>query len=447
MRAPQDEDKLPDRQLASEFYNKYVLKEVLGKGLSSVVRRCVHIETGQEFAVKIMDVTGGDVDADGLNLREQTLREIRILRKVAGHRHIIQLMETFDATSVIFLIFELCKNGELFDLLNNNVDLTQKNARRIMKQVLEAVKHCHSLDVIHRDLKPENILLDDNYNVKLTDFGFSKEISKETRLYEVCGTPGYLAPELLMSGMLESHCNPGYSFEVDYWACGVIMYIMLVGNPPFWHRNALRMIRLICSGKFCISGPGWEFIPDETKDLLTRFLTREPEERITIDQALAHPHFTSPGHFRVMSENDNESEELPTTEEMAVKAPREEEENGAEDGSHLLVEENAPFNPRQMFRRAFHVIQAFIRLKRLRDTPIPVECNTLINNPYQCKEFRKMMEVVAVNVYGHWIKKNEIQNRASLFQTTSLRNLKDMRNNEGDEEDSSVEQKRLNKSI
>lgn len=428
MRAPQDEDNLPDQQLAAEFYNKYVLKEILGRGLSSVVRRCVDVKTGEEFAVKIMDVTGNDVDADGMNPREQTLREIHILQKVAGHCHIIQLIEYFDVTSVIFLVFELCKNGELFELLNNKTGLSQKNARRIMKQILEAVRHCHDLNIIHRDLKPENILLDDQLNVKLTDFGFSKEISKETRLFEVCGTPGYLAPELLMSGMLEPEINPGYSFEVDYWACGVILYVMMIGKPPFWHRNALRMVRLICSGKFSMEGPGWEFIPDETKDLITRFLTNDPKNRINIAQALAHPLFTSPGQFSKSTSSqslstmvDNEPEFSPEPLESPGSSP---------------VHVSKSFNPRKKFRLAFHVVKTFVRLRHLHASPIPIACSTLYDQPYQCKEFRRMIEAVAINIYGHWIKKNDIQNRGSLYQASSIRNVKESRNNTDDEEDS-----------
>ncbi len=228
---------------ARGFYQKYEPKEVLGKGLSSVVRRCVCKNTGEEFAVKIMDVSdSGIVDEDGLSLREQIQREAEILRRVSGHPNIVALHDVYESPTFVFLVFELCRNGELFDYLTSKVRLSEKRVRIIMKQVgknerlnvfltierlyndyffnfqvLEAVAHCHGLGVVHRDLKPENVLLDDQFNVKLTDFGFAKVLQGGERLYEVCGTPGYLAPELLKAGMLERHeCN-GYSFEVDAW--------------------------------------------------------------------------------------------------------------------------------------------------------------------------------------------------------------------------------------
>ena len=124
----------------------------------------------------------------------------------------------------------------------------------LMFQILDAIKHCHSAGVVHRDVKPENILLDQDFNIKLTDFGFAKILQPGERLYEVCGTPGYLAPELLKyvpndcnpfkimieplfrAGMVEQHECDGYGFEVDIWACGVVLYTMLAGFPPFWHR-------------------------------------------------------------------------------------------------------------------------------------------------------------------------------------------------------------------
>ena len=180
------EDTLPGLDIATAFYQKYQPKEILGRGVSSTVRRAVHKESGQSFAVKIIDVSADVVDQDGLNLREQTMREINILRLVAGHENIIELLDVFESVTYIFLVFELCEEGELFDYLNRVVTISEKKARRIMRQVLEALQHCHARQVVHRDIKPENILLDTDHNVKLTDFGFAKILRSEERLYEVC---------------------------------------------------------------------------------------------------------------------------------------------------------------------------------------------------------------------------------------------------------------------
>lgn len=119
----------------------------------------------------------------------------------------------FESNTFIFLVFELCKNGELFDYLTSVVTLSEKKTRYIMRQVFEGLQHVHTRGVVHRDLKPENILLDDNLNVKITDFGFAKKLANGEVLHDLCGTPGYLAPETLRCNMIEG--APGYSFEVD----------------------------------------------------------------------------------------------------------------------------------------------------------------------------------------------------------------------------------------
>ena len=131
-----DSDCLPPQDFATAFYQKYEPKEILGKGVSSTVRRAVSKETGESFAVKIIDVSQDLVDSDGLDLRGQTMREINILRTVAGHDNIIELLDVFESPTFIFLIFELAVNGELFDYLNTVVNISEKKARRIMKQVI-----------------------------------------------------------------------------------------------------------------------------------------------------------------------------------------------------------------------------------------------------------------------------------------------------------------------
>lgn len=125
----------------------------------------------------------------------------------------VELQDVFESDAFIFLVFELCRNGELFDYLTSVVTLSEKKTRYIMRQVFEGVDYIHSHSIVHRDLKPENILLDNSFNVKITDFGFAKVLLDDQKLFDLCGTPGYLAPETLKCSMWEK--APGYSREVD----------------------------------------------------------------------------------------------------------------------------------------------------------------------------------------------------------------------------------------
>ncbi|XP_060533371.1 phosphorylase b kinase gamma catalytic chain, liver/testis isoform isoform X1 [Cylas formicarius] len=374
MAKEEEYDKLPDKDAAKEFYAKYEPKEILGRGISSTVRRCIEKETGKEFAAKIIDLSNDDSSL------EATRQEISILRIVAGHPYIIELQDVFESSTFIFLVFELCKHGELFDYLTSVVALSEKKTRYIMKQVFEGVHHIHSKGVVHRDLKPENILLDDNLNVKITDFGFAKKLENEELLHDLCGTPGYLAPETLKTNMFEDF--PGYSFEVDIWACGVIMYTLLVGCPPFWHRKQMIMLRNIMDGKYSFTSPEWADISEAPKDLIRKLLVVDPKQRISVSEALRHEFF------------------------QAVKL------------------QQSKFNPRRKFQMAILFVRAMIRIQRLRFTPEPLSLDTARIDPYRVKLLRKVVDGCAFRVYGHWVKKGEGQNRAALFENTPKTELK-----------------------
>ncbi|KAK9746310.1 Protein kinase domain [Popillia japonica] len=392
MAKEEEEDKLPDKDAAKEFYAKYEPKEILGRGISSTVRRCIEKETGKEYAAKIIDLSTDS--SDGHSFHDATMQEIAILRHVAGHPYIIELQdvfesstfiflvfEVFESSTFIFLVFELCKHGELFDYLTSVVTLSEKKTRYIMRQILEGVLHVHSKGIVHRDLKPENILLDDNLNVKITDFGFAKKLNpgevlhKKLNpgevLHDLCGTPGYLAPETLKCSMFEN--APGYSFEVDLWACGVIMYTLLVGCPPFWHRKQMIMLRNIMEGKYSFTSPEWADISEPPKDLIRKLLVVEPGQRISLRDALEHPFFQT----------------------MRLQQRK--------------------FNAKQKFKWAILVVRAMVRLQRLRFTPEPLSVTVAQTDPYRIKILRKVIDGCAFRVYGHWVKKGEGQNRAALL--------------------------------
>lgn len=373
MAKDEEDDLLPDKDAAKGFYAKYEPKEILGRGISSTVRRCIEKETGKEFAAKIIDL-GAAESGDSNHMLEATRQEIQILRQVMGHKFIIELQDVFESDAFIFLVFELCRQGELFDYLTSVVTLSEKKSRYIMRQIFEGVDYIHSRNIVHRDLKPENILLDDSLNVKITDFGFARKLKDNEKLFDLCGTPGYLAPETLKCNMFED--APGYSKEVDIWACGVIMFTLLVGCPPFWHRKQMVMLRNIMEGKYSFTSPEWADISEDPKDLIRKCLVVDPTKRITVVEALKHPFFNT------------------------------------------VLRKQSQFNARKKFQFAILCIRAVVRIKRLRYTPEPLRAEDALRDPYRIKVLRKVIDGCAFRVYGHWVKKGEGQNRAALFENT-----------------------------
>ncbi|XP_060568678.1 phosphorylase b kinase gamma catalytic chain, skeletal muscle/heart isoform-like isoform X1 [Ruditapes philippinarum] len=349
------------------------ISEVLGRGISSVVRRCTEKNTGKEYAVKIIDISGERSDSyQAEQTKEDTIREINILRMCTGHEQIIELHDAFETPTFIFLVFELCKQGELFDYLTQVVTLSEKRTRVIMKQLLTAVEYLHSKNIVHRDLKPENILLDDNLNVKLSDFGFATVLGPNEELAELCGTPGYLAPEVLAVSMYDN--VPGYRHEVDMWACGVIMYTLLCGAPPFWHRKQMQMLRMIMQGNYKFGSPEWDDVSQSPKDLISKLLVVDPRKRLTAKEALAHTFF------------------------------------------HIDITPEKKFEAKKHFKAAVLCVNFFYRLKFFFNNPPPVSIDVLQTNPYSVKFCRKLLDGCAFKMYGHWVKKADNQNRAALFE-------------------------------
>ncbi|XP_056627925.1 phosphorylase b kinase gamma catalytic chain, liver/testis isoform [Triplophysa dalaica] len=370
-------EELPDWVGAKEFYQKYDPKEVIGRGVSSVVRRCVHKHTGQEYAVKIIEITEEKMTEQQLDeVKSSTLKEIHVLNLVNGHPSIITLIDSYETTTFIFLVFDLMRRGELFDYLTEKVTLSEKETRSMMRALLEAVQYLHSLNIVHRDLKPENVLLDDEGHIKLSDFGFSVQLQPNEKLRELCGTPGYLAPEILKCSMDETH--EGYGKEVDLWACGVILFTLLAGSPPFWHRKQLLMLRMIMEGRYQFSSPEWDDRSDTVKDLISRLLVVEPTFRLTAEQALAHPFFLQ-----------------------------------------YQKEEVRLFSPRKTFRVLIVTVLACIRMQCRYNRARPLTKELLARDPYSLRGVRKLIDGCAFRIYGHWVKKGEQQNRAALFQNTA----------------------------
>ncbi|XP_006872311.1 PREDICTED: calcium/calmodulin-dependent protein kinase type II subunit delta-like isoform X9 [Elephantulus edwardii] len=263
----------------TRFTDEYQLFEELGKGAFSVVRRCMKIPSGQEYAAKI-------INTKKLSARDhQKLeREARICR-LLKHPNIVRLHDSISEEGFHYLVFDLVTGGELFEDIVAREYYSEADASHCIQQILEAVLHCHQMGVVHRDLKPENLLLASKSKgaaVKLADFGLAIEVQGDQQAwFGFAGTPGYLSPEVLRK-------DP-YGKPVDMWACGVILYILLVGYPPFWDEDQHRLYQQIKAGAYDFPSPEWDTVTPEAKDLINKMLTINPAKRITASEALKHP--------------------------------------------------------------------------------------------------------------------------------------------------------------
>ncbi|XP_067101607.1 calcium/calmodulin-dependent protein kinase (CaM kinase) II gamma 1 isoform X5 [Osmerus mordax] len=264
---------------STRFTDDYQLYEELGKGAFSVVRRCVKKSSGQEYAAKI-------INTKKLSARDhQKLdREARICR-LLKHPNIVRLHDSISEEGFHYLVFDLVTGGELFEDIVAREYYSEADASQCINQILESVNHIHQHDIVHRDLKPENLLLASKLKgaaVKLADFGLAIEVQGDQQAwFGFAGTPGYLSPEVLRK-------DP-YGKPVDIWACGVILYILLVGYPPFWDEDQHKLYQQIKAGAYDFPSPEWDTVTPEAKNLINQMLTINPAKRITSEQALKHP--------------------------------------------------------------------------------------------------------------------------------------------------------------
>ncbi|XP_036836092.1 calcium/calmodulin-dependent protein kinase type II subunit beta isoform X5 [Oncorhynchus mykiss] len=263
----------------TRFTDEFQLYEELGKGAFSVVRRCVKLCTGQEYAAKI-------INTKKLSARDhQKLeREARICR-LLKHSNIVRLHDSISEEGFHYLLFDLVTGGELFEDIVAREYYSEADASHCITQILDSVHHIHQHDIVHRDLKPENLLLASkckNAAVKLADFGLAIEVQGDQQAwFGFAGTPGYLSPEVLR--------KEAYGKPVDIWACGVILYILLVGYPPFWDEDQHKLYQQIKAGAYDFPSPEWDTVTPEAKNLINQMLTINPAKRITAQEALKHP--------------------------------------------------------------------------------------------------------------------------------------------------------------
>jgi calcium/calmodulin-dependent protein kinase I len=255
----------------------YKLDEVLGEGSFAIVRKGIKKATNEEFAIKIIDKTSLESD-DQIALQS----EVEILSQI-DHPNIVKLHEIFDEKNRFSMVMEIMTGGELFDRIVEKEHYSEKEAADTIRPIVDAIRYCHSMGIAHRDLKPENLLYattDPNSIIKITDFGLAKVINNDL-MTTACGTPGYVAPEILT--------GKGYDIAVDYWSIGVILYVMLCGFPPFSEDSNEKLFEMIKTGNYEFPSPQWDPISDYAKDLIKKLLVVDPSKRLTADGILKHP--------------------------------------------------------------------------------------------------------------------------------------------------------------
>ncbi|NWT88481.1 DCLK2 kinase, partial [Lanius ludovicianus] len=263
---------------SSTILEKYKVGKVIGDGNFAVVKECVERSTGKEFALKIID------KAKCCGKEHLIENEVSILRRVK-HPNIIMLIEEMDTPTELYLVMELVKGGDLFDAITSSTKYTERDGSAMVYNLASALKYLHGLNIVHRDIKPENLLVceysDGTKSLKLGDFGLATVV--EGPLYTVCGTPTYVAPEII--------AETGYGLKVDIWAAGVITYILLCGFPPFRSENNLQedLFDQILVGKLEFPSPYWDNITDSAKELISLMLHVNAEARYTAAQILSHP--------------------------------------------------------------------------------------------------------------------------------------------------------------
>lgn len=274
---PLDDDCHAWKKRTTDVRDHYDFKEVLGTGAFSEVVLAEEKRTQRLVAIKC-------IPKKAIEGKENSIEnEIAVLHKIK-HTNIVSLEEIFESKSHLYLVMQLVSGGELFDRIIEKGFYTEKDASKLILQILDAVKYLHDMGIVHRDLKPENLLyysMDEDSKIMISDFGLSKIEGSGSVMSTACGTPGYVAPEVL--------AQKPYSKAVDCWSIGVISYILLCGYPPFYDENDAKLFEQILKAEYEFDSPYWDDISDSAKDFIVHLMEKDPSIRFSCEQALMHP--------------------------------------------------------------------------------------------------------------------------------------------------------------
>lgn len=275
------------------YATDYKLGKILGEGAYGKVCLVSHKKTEIVRAMKMIKKSSMKKEA-----REELLSEVSILKSL-DHPNIVRLIEIYEDDRYYYLLQEYCSGGELFDKIQEIGIFSEKQAAEYMRQIVSAIYYCHEKGIVHRDLKPENLLIESkkhNAELKVIDFGVSMKYKKGEKMHDKYGTPYYIAPEVLLRS---------YDEKCDIWSCGVILFILLCGYPPFNGPTDIEIMKAVKTGRFTFDEADWKGVSREAKNLITKMLAYTPAKRISAREILEDPwikgnSFTAPVNINIV---------------------------------------------------------------------------------------------------------------------------------------------------
>ena len=298
-----------DKRGGRIFRDAYVLSKSIGSGNFSIVRQCRDKFARCMYAAKIMEIKGTKQECD--EIVDMVKNEVSIVRKLK-HEYIIQFVDVFFEAERVIVITELSEYGDLHDFTSKNAEnMDEMQARLFALHIASAVNYMHSLHIVHRDIKPENFLIfkgkqETNYLLKLCDFGLAEEVLKYGGLTRICGTPSFVAPEILE--------KKNYGLPVDIWSMGITFYFMLSQCCPFDHVDMNLAFELIIKSDLQFPSPRWDCISGDAKDLIRNMLTKNPKKRVVSGDVMHHKWF----HQKSPSKNISSKEKKMTFKSASI---------------------------------------------------------------------------------------------------------------------------------
>ncbi|CAM8915019.1 unnamed protein product [Rhodiola kirilowii] len=272
--------------MSEELKRNYELQEEIGRGRFGVVYRCISSASGRTFACKSIDkrlIANDSIDCQCL------IKEPKFNKIVSGSPNVVEMHDVFEDSDYLHLIFEFCGYQTLYERMTAET-FSEKEAAELMEKLVAAVAHCHRRGVAHRDVKPDNVFFYDRNRLKLGDLGSAEWFGSGETMSGLVGTPYYVAPEVV--------AGREYTEKVDVWSCGVILYIMLAGIPPFYGESATEIFQAVLRGNLRFPTRLFHSVSPAAKDLLRKMLCKDVSRRLSAEQVLRHPWITSGGDMR-----------------------------------------------------------------------------------------------------------------------------------------------------